>query len=233
MKYYNSTKFLISVLVCLLGYSLMVGSASGEPSFKGKTVRMVLGARVGGGTDRAGRLVGQFLGKYLRGSPQIILQNMPGGGGVKASNYFVTRVKPDGLTILMGANTSLDHFRLRNPAVKYDPLKFEYVGALNRGGTVVMVRKDAHKRLMDRTAKPVIVGAITGTRSWNAMVLWAAEFIGWNVKWVVGYPGSAALAKAIRQGEIDLTANSNAFLLHSLVDEGAVDLLTQTGVFSA
>ena len=232
MRFCNLTKTLIGLYVFLFGISLFARPVLAEVSFEGKRIILRVGHRVGGGTDRAARLVGLFLPKYLPGKPKIIMQNMPGGEGTKAANYFATQVKPDGLLIEMGGNSELDHFRMKTAPVRFDPSKFEFLGGLNRGGSVIMVRKDARKRLTDRSAKPVIVGAVTGNRTWNAMVLWSAEYLGWNVKWVVGYRGGRVLLTAMRQGEIELTSNSSAFAIREMVNDGVADLITQTGTFS-
>ena len=232
MQIRRVTTFFICLFVMLLGAWLVVEPVSGEVSFKGKTVRIVISSRAGGGTDRTARLVGQFLPKYLPGNPQIIYQNLPGGGGITAANYLALKAKPDGLTLLQTHSTVITPLVLKRDIVKYDPLKFEAIGGINRGGSIVAVRKDAHKRLNNRSAKPVIVGALSGTRTWNAMIAWGAEFLGWNVRWVTGYPGTDALTTALLQGEIEMTATSNAFLLRGLKEEGVVDLVTQAGILS-
>jgi hypothetical protein len=45
-------------------------------------------------------LVAQFSPKYLPGTPQTIVQNMPEGGSTIANNHFAANAKPDGLTLL-------------------------------------------------------------------------------------------------------------------------------------
>ena len=232
MPYCKYTKFFVSFFGGLLGMLVVVQSVSGQVSFKGKTIRMISTTSAGGGTDITGRLTGRYLIKYLPGNPKLIVQNIPGGGGIKGANYVARRVKPDGLTIMQTHSTVVEPSVLSNKVVKYDPLKFPAIGGFNRGGSLIFVRKDAHKRLNDRSAKPVIVGAVNGIRTWNAMIVWAAEFLGWNVRWVTGYSGASEMVKALRQGEIDMTSTSNAFLLHDLRNEGVVDLLTQVGVSS-
>src|SRR5262245_40878116 len=46
--------------------------------YRGKTLRMLIGYGPGGGYDIYGRLVAEFLPRYLPGSPTIVAQNMPG-----------------------------------------------------------------------------------------------------------------------------------------------------------
>jgi tripartite-type tricarboxylate transporter receptor subunit TctC len=42
---------------------------------------MLIGYSSGGGTDVSGRLVANYLGKYLFGSPTIVIENRPGADG--------------------------------------------------------------------------------------------------------------------------------------------------------
>src|SRR3972149_7782847 len=49
-----------------------------EPFYKGKTIRIVVGLSAGGGYDRAARLISRYMGKYIPGNPDMIVQNMPG-----------------------------------------------------------------------------------------------------------------------------------------------------------
>jgi len=222
---------LTSICIWLLGIFLWVEPVLAQVSFKGKTVRIVSTGNPGGGTDVAGRLFGRFLAQYLPGKPQIIFQAIPGGGGVKGTNYFYKRAKPDGLSIMNNVDQAVDPNVLQRSVVKYKPLEFEMVGGFNRGGNVLVIRKDAHKRLYDRSAKPVIVAAASGLRTWNSMILWGAEFLGWNVRWVVGYgPSTSAMFRTVRQGEADMTATSTAYLIDPMREDGVADLIAQSGI---
>ena len=61
--------------------------------YEGKTLRILVSSGTGGGTDTAARLVSRFIGKYLPGNPKVMVQNMPGGGGTIANNYFANEMK--------------------------------------------------------------------------------------------------------------------------------------------
>jgi tripartite-type tricarboxylate transporter receptor subunit TctC len=208
----------------LLLFRAEIGAAE-VPFYEGKTLRILVSSGTGGGTDTAARLVSRFIGKYLPGNPKIVIQNMPGGGGTIANNYFATEVKPDGLTILQDSSSAIGNFVRGGPTIKYDPRKNQVLGGIARAGTLMMIRNEARQRLTDRTAKPVVVGDSDGIRSWVAMTVWAAEYLGWNLRWIYGYPGSRELQLAIRQGEIDIWATSNVKLVKDLLREGVVQLL--------
>ena len=222
LRKFVSTSFAASFSVLLLAAA---ANAAEAPFYEGKTLRILVSSGTGGGTDTAARLVSRFMGKYLPGNPRVLVQNMPGGGGTIANNYFYNEVKPDGLTIMQDSSSGIGNFVRGGPTIKYDPRKNRMIGGVARSGTIMMVRNDAKDRLTNRNAKPVVVGDSDGIRSWVAMTVWAAEYLGWNLRWIYGYPGSRELQLAIRQGEIDIWATANVKLVKDLQREGIVQTL--------
>jgi tripartite-type tricarboxylate transporter receptor subunit TctC len=217
----------ISVLAGLALFA--AGAVPAAPSFAGKQITMIIGYKPGGGTDAVGRLLGEYLAKYLPGRPDIIYRNMPGGGGITAMNYFARQVEPDGLTITVGSSTQPDPLRWRSQTSHYDPTKFEIIGGILRGATVLVMNKEAEERISDKSKPPVIMGALDGSRSGMQAMMWGIEYLDWNAKWVTGYPGTAELALALQRGEIDVTSTANAFLILELVRSGKFTPLAQSG----
>jgi tripartite-type tricarboxylate transporter receptor subunit TctC len=209
----------------------MMTGAPAPASLEGKTVTMMIGPPPGGGTDTAGRMIAASLAKHLPGSPNIVVQNMPGADGMVAMNYFVQHAKPDGQMIIMATGTQGDPLVYRGPQSRYDATKLAIVGGVGRGGTIVIIRKDAEDRLYDKSKPPVVMGAVAGVpRAGMQTTAWGIDLLGWNAKWVVGYPGTNDLFVALERGEIDMTASSNLFQVQKLLDTGKVKVLTQTGV---
>ena len=73
------------------------GTAHAQPDpaaefYKGKTVTILVGYEAGGGYDLYARIVAQFLGKHIPGNPAVIVQNMPGAGGLRAARNLMTVV---------------------------------------------------------------------------------------------------------------------------------------------
>jgi tripartite-type tricarboxylate transporter receptor subunit TctC len=202
-----------------------------EPvTFRGKTITMIVGSQAGGGTDATGRLMAPFLAKYLPGNPTVIVENRPGADGIVALNYFVQQVKPDGFMVAAGDSPQIDPIRYRAPQSRYDPTRFEFVGGIGRGGSMIIMDAAAEKRLSDKSAPPVTIGVASSVpRSGQAIAAWGIGFLGWNAKWVVGYRGTSALMLALQQGELDMTATSNTFSLQHLIDSGKFKVLVQSG----
>jgi len=202
-------------------------SAAAKAHYEGKTITVLVSSNPGGGTDTAARLVARFLPKFLSGQPQTIIQNMPGGGGTIANNYFAAKAKPDGLMLFQDSSSGLGNFTRGGSRIKYDPRKNLAIGSITRGGSLMMISKESHARLTDPKAKKVVVGDSDGIRTWVATMVWAAEYLGWNLRFVYGYPGSQELQLALRQGEIDVWGTSNAKLINDFVKAGKHDVLFQ------
>ncbi|MDH3239362.1 MAG: hypothetical protein OEO83_01705 [Alphaproteobacteria bacterium] len=225
----STFKFVMIGVAAALGWAGAMATADAAPDFRGKRINVIIGSSPGGGTDGTSRLVGRFLQKYLPGKPQMIYRNMPAGHGVKANNYFYNEVKPDGLTWFGGASSYVDANNLRKKVVKYDPTKYLYFGAVNRGGSVVTINKAKLKNLTDKSKAPVVIGTLDGSRSWAQMLAFGVQHLGWNIKFVVGYPGSAALTLATRRGEIDGFGTSGIALQKSLIKTGNFQGIVQIG----
>jgi tripartite-type tricarboxylate transporter receptor subunit TctC len=220
-----------NTVVLALLMLFFTGLASAQVSFEDKTITFIIGSEAGGGTDRASRLFGEYLSRYLPGKPRVVYRNMGAGGGkIRAANYMALQADRDGLTV-MGTDTTVASATVsRSPTSKYDPREFHPIGGFNAGGSVLIVRKDAMMRLTDPNARPVIVGAISGTRSWNAMALWGREYLGWNLRWLPGYKTTSSLINTIRQGEIDMFGTSNSIIIDPLLEEGVIEMLVQEGI---
>lgn len=212
-----------------LGCAALAGPADAAPDFSGKRINVIIGSSPGGGTDGTTRLVGRYLEKFLPGHPQMIYRNMPAGHGVKANNYFYNRVKPDGLTWFGGASSYVDANNLRKKVVEYNPTHYVYIGAVVRGGSVVTVNKSKFKNLTDKSMKPVVIGTIDGSRSWSQMLAFGVQHLNWNIKFVVGYPGSPAMTLAARRGEIDGFGTANIYIQRTLLKTGNFKGLVQQG----
>ena len=217
----------------VLAAALLMGvstASTQEVNVQGKQVQMIIGSAVGGGTDTSGRLIANFIASHLPGKPSVVVRNVPGAQGVTAMNHFAKQVATDGLTLAMGSTTQADPLFYRKSTSQFDPTKFEMVGGAGRGGTVLMIRKDAEPRLHDKSKPPVIMGSLGGVpRSGMQSAAWGIAFLDWNAKWVVGYPGTSELLLALDRGEIDMTATANLFHIRKLIGTGKFKILSQTG----
>ena len=221
-------KVLFLLVIVLWVFSAVIAEAA-DPFYKGKTIKILVPSSPGGGTDTVARLVDRFLPKYLPGNPGTVVQNMPAGAGMLGNNYFYRVAKPDGLTLFGTSSGSMSMFNRGGSKVKFNPREYIWIGSLTRGGSILLIRKDAKSRLTDPTAEPVVIGDTEGNRTWLSMTLWGKEIFGWNTRYVIGYSGSAEMVLAVRQGEIELWSSGNAELTKGLYEDGLVEYIAQQG----
>src|SRR5215510_12536464 len=79
----------------LLAPAVAQGPNLSGPSLAGKNVTMIIGFGPGGGYDAWGRVVARHIGKNLPGTPNVVPQNMPGGGSFNAANHIYTIAPKD------------------------------------------------------------------------------------------------------------------------------------------
>ena len=99
-------------------------AAYGQENFRGNTIRFIVGYSPGGVFDAYTRLIARHYGKHVPGDPTVLVDNMPGAGGVLAANHIYNRAKPDGLTIGAWATPLILQHIMGNDAVKFDGRKF-------------------------------------------------------------------------------------------------------------
>lgn len=204
--------------------------AQGAGSFAGKSIAMTIGFGSGGAVDLYGRTLGRYLVHYLAGQPGLIVVNQLGAGGVVALNDWTNKAEPNGLFVTVGAQSQSDPDALLRTHAKYDPRTFNYVGGLAAYSQGVFVNSDAVARLYDKTMKPAVMGLVgTTLRTGNYQVLWGAQFLGWNVRWVRGYKSTAELRQALERGEIDMSTFGSSRDIDYLRQTGRFVVVSQSG----
>jgi len=203
----SKTISLVAILAAgaLAAAAIPATAQTPEQFFKGKTITFYVGLSPGGGYDLNARLVAKHFGKYVPGNPNVIVKNMPGGGGIVMTNYVANVADPDGLHI--GApQRGIPFEPLLGDAshAKYDPLKLQWIGSANADTSVAVVTKRAGvKTWKDLRNKEVIVaGTGVGTESVTVPYI-LRNILGFKYKVIAGYPGGSEMNLAMQRGEVD------------------------------
>lgn len=198
---------LIAAGTLALGVATSGGAIAADKTaefYKDNVVTMILGAGPGGGYDLYARTVMKHLVNHIPGKPNFILQFMPGGGGQKAASYFYNVSPRDGSKLAKLSNM-LPAFQLLRGNVKYDVTKLNFIGRAASMQYVMMVwHTTGVKSLADaqKAKTPVIFGSSGVSQSNYIVPTVMRELLGLNVKVIAGYPGTAAINKALEQGEV-------------------------------
>jgi len=184
-------------------------AASVEGVYKDKTVALLIGYGVGGTYGQTTLLLSHHFGKYIPGKPTVIMQSMPGAGGLKMANYAANAMPQNGLFIIMPPEMSVVSQLLRPKAVKYDINKFSFLGTVFGANQVMIVRRDTGIRSIEDLRKKEIIVASTGTGSPTFLVpAMMNGVLGTKFRIVTGYKGSAGTSHSVEQGETFGMTNS-------------------------
>ncbi len=135
-------KPIIGLILSALFSLLHLASALAQDGFyKGKTVRIIVGASAGGGYDTYSRTIARHMGKHIPGNPVLVVDNMPGAGFLIAANYIYKIAKPDGLTIGHFIGGLFLQQLLNKPGVEFDSRKYGFVGAPAQDNYMLGVHK--------------------------------------------------------------------------------------------
>jgi tripartite-type tricarboxylate transporter receptor subunit TctC len=192
--------------LAMAAWAFVATLAHGQSAnFQGKTVTIVVGTGAGDLYDLYARAIALFLGKYLPGNPNVLVQNMPGAGHMIAANYIYNVAKPDGLT--MGAvNAGLYFEQLIGRAeVKFDWTKYNWIGNATKSPQVLYMRADAPFKTIEdvRNAKEPPKCGTTGLGNMGNLVpKLMEEAVGAKFNMVTGYQGGNEIDLAVERGEI-------------------------------
>jgi tripartite-type tricarboxylate transporter receptor subunit TctC len=199
-----------AVLFIALGVSAQLAH-SAAAFYEGKTIRIIVGTSPGGGYDTYTRLIARHFSKYIPGKPTIIVDNMPGAGGLVSANHLFKVAKPDGLTIGHFVGGQFLQQLLGKPGIEFDALKFEYVGVPAQDNFVFGVAKTTgitgiEQWLASKTA--VKFGAIAAGDGTYDIPKVAEVALGLPIQIVSGYKGTAPIRLAFNSGEVGGLSNS-------------------------
>ena len=125
----TTMRSLIGVLTAMLG-CLLCRPAEAQDFYAGKTVKITASSDAGGGYDIYARLLARHLTKYLPGLSSAIVQNMPGGGGLRGARYVYQTAPKDGTEFGEVHATAMLDSILGVAGKEIDPAKFVWIGSM-------------------------------------------------------------------------------------------------------
>jgi tripartite-type tricarboxylate transporter receptor subunit TctC len=171
--------------------------------YKGKTISIVMGTGPGGSYDLYGRTIAEHLSRHIPGNPTIIVEHMPGAGGVVAGNYIYAPAPQDGSKILLSHALPLAEKLEPASGIRFESRKFHWLGAYDAIVMVMTLWHTAPVRTFDalKTAG-VVIGSFNKTHlgyQWSMLI---KTTFGTNYKVITGYPSGNHLNLAMERGEI-------------------------------
>lgn len=199
-------KFLIVALASTAALTIGAAGATAQDIsdvYKDRTVTILVGYGAGGTYGRTSLLLGKHFGKTIPGQPTIVVQHMPGAGGLKATNYFYNVAPKQGLNLLMPPEMTVVSALLRPSKVKFKVKEFTWLGRVFGQNTTLVLRRDAGIKTIKDLLKKEINVASSGKGSPTFLIPTLLNgLLGTKLKPVIGYRGSQKMQFAMEQGEV-------------------------------
>ena len=220
---------LLHVLSIVLVF-LPAGLRAEDAFFENRSITLIVSG--GGAYDAYARLTARYMPRYIKGAPNFVVKNFPGGGGVRAASYLYKIAPKDGSTIAGVHGSVITAPVLLPEFVDFDTNKFGWIGNITRDVYIGYVTNESPIRsLDDLRTKEMIAGATAlGTAGVDMAVL-ARDIFGLKVKLIAGYKTSQDIKLAMDRGEVQGTMSSGWFSLKrsSLWADRKVRILYQWG----
>jgi tripartite-type tricarboxylate transporter receptor subunit TctC len=177
--------------------------------YKGHELTILIGHPPGGSYDLYAQLAAAHIGKFIPGHPTVIVQQMPGGGGAKATAHLYNRAPHDGSIISLFPET-IAYVQLMDPVQgKWDVTKMHYIGSLAPVNSTFMVRKGGPiKTAQDLFATLTNVGCSGRTSQSFEYPATLKAFAGAKLNMICGYDGSSSYTLALMRGEVDMVSKA-------------------------
>jgi tripartite-type tricarboxylate transporter receptor subunit TctC len=210
--------------------------AAAEDFYSGKTLEIIVSSGVGADSyDTLSRLVARHIGRYLPGSPNVIVQNMPGAGGILAANQLYNIAPRDGTAIGMLDQSISEDQLFKVPGLKADVTKMSWIGrVISNDAVLIAWHSAAVKKIDDAYTKELIVCS-TGSSS---QLRWAMlkRLLGLKLRLVTGYKGTGDGLVAMERGEVEALSMPWTVFRAIRADwlrDKKVNVLLQTGLDKA
>src|SRR6266700_6059120 len=172
--------------------------------YRARTVTVVVSASAAGGYDTLARVVARHMGRHLPGNPVFIVRNMPGAGGMTATNFLYNNADKDGSVIGLVQNNTPFEPLFGTKEARYDPVKFNWLGSPSSETAIVLIWHAVPvNSIAELKAREVAVG-VSGANSTPAFFTRLLNAtLGTKMKPVNGYPGQNDVLLAMERGELD------------------------------
>src|SRR5438876_657678 len=160
------------VAAATMGATSAAYAQAADAFYRGrKELTIITSSSVGGGYDSYSRLVARHMTKYVPGNPNIIVQNMVGGGGIRAANYIYNVAPKDGTVFCLidrGMPTAPLLYGDKSQA-RFDADKFSWIGSsMRETGMGVISARSRVRTVADAKTQSIFFGS-TGPETDPAM----------------------------------------------------------------
>jgi tripartite-type tricarboxylate transporter receptor subunit TctC len=233
----RSTRRLCTTLAVIgVALSALCLPAAAADFYAGKTLEIIVPSGVGGDSyDTLSRMVAHYLGRYLPGNPTVVVQNMPGAGGILAANQLYNIAPRDGTVIGMLDQSIPEDQLFKVPALRADVTKMNWIGRVISNNAALFAWHSAAVQKIDDAYREPLIICSTGSASqlrWTML----KRLLGLKLKLVTGYKGTGDGLVAMERGEVEALSMPWTVFRIMRADwlrDKKVNVLLQTGLDKA
>jgi tripartite-type tricarboxylate transporter receptor subunit TctC len=196
---------MLAALAAFLAAGLS-GPAGAADFYKGKRIKIIVPTASRGTYDIFGRLLAKHMMQYIPGNPKVIVQNMPGAGGLIGANFVANVAPKDGTVFAIAHSSTPTASKLVPTKAKFKSEKLGWIGNITRDPFIAFCwHKSKVKSLQDLyTIGANVGGNAVGSASIDMAILTKALF-GFKLNIITGYRGPGTYFLAMERGELDCT----------------------------
>jgi tripartite-type tricarboxylate transporter receptor subunit TctC len=171
--------------------------------YRGRSISLILSAGAGGGYASYAQAYAPYFSAHIPGNPNIVIQNMPGGGGIRAMLYLNSVAPKDGTTLGL-VHSSVPFAPLYGTkAASFDPRTMNWIGSIDAStGICVSWHTSGIANWPDMLTKPFTVGSTGAGSQMETMPLMLDNLFGTKIKVIAGYVGGNDIYLAMERGEV-------------------------------
>lgn len=197
----------LSFGLAVLAWAVCGGAAWAQAPaefFRGKSVTLGVGSGPGGGYDAYSRTLSRYYSRFIPGNPAIVIQYVPGAGGMVVANNTFSTAPKDGTFMAMIPSSVLLDGVLGSTAAKFDVRKFTAVGNMNEEADTCSVWHTTNiASAQDLFSKEAIIGTAGPASNSHTFPLVMNAILGTKFKLIPGYGGGSSLRiLAMEKGEL-------------------------------
>ncbi len=202
----KKTQLIFCMLAISAGMAMAANRAQAQGAadfYKGKDVRILIGAGVGGTYGLYAQLATRRLRKHIPGQPNLIMQSMPGAGGNVGLNYSYNVAPKDG-TLIHLIHAEVVFETLLNNKIKFNAKDYKYIGRFDNADSIGVATKKSGVTSLDDAKKKEMTMGVTGRANVFALgPLMLNKLIGTKFRIIAGYKGTSDVHLAMQRGELD------------------------------
>jgi tripartite-type tricarboxylate transporter receptor subunit TctC len=201
----SALRLAVSMIPALAAATIAPANAV-EDFYRGKTMKLTVGSAPGSGFTLYARVLTRHMPQHIPGSPNIVIENLPGASGLRHMDHLVTVAAKDGTTFGL-LNPSVTTAPLMTPDVaKHTSEKVAWLGSANSEVSTCHVWPHAKvTSASDLRTRELVFGGSGAAGSSGVGAQLLRSMFGFRFRIVSGYQGSADIMLAGARGEIDGT----------------------------